>query len=264
MHYLVACSIMKNEERYIEEWLTFHHRIGVERFYIYDNGCTDRTLELIRGWKYADLVTVIDFPGVRVQHIAYAHMIKEHRAIAEWCAFIDADEFICPMGSVSVPDMLRLFSSECTGLYMHWLMFGSSGLQDRGPGPVTEAFVKRGPFSFGPNRIGKSVVKLRHATQPSGTHIIQSDGRMLNDSGEVIDQDCDGFHTGSSHRYLSLNHYFTKSLAEWRERRSMGRVSQDPNSPNYRRTEDQFHSHDVNQVEDLRAARIMQGCKGLY
>ena len=35
--------IVKNESPYISEWLEYHYKIGVDKFYIYDNDSEDRS-----------------------------------------------------------------------------------------------------------------------------------------------------------------------------------------------------------------------------
>lgn len=36
--YVGICAIVKNEQRNIQEWIDYHHWIGVGKFYIYDHG----------------------------------------------------------------------------------------------------------------------------------------------------------------------------------------------------------------------------------
>ena len=48
MVYLSLCAIMKDESPYIREWLLFHLEVGVEHFYLYDNGITCGTAEVIK------------------------------------------------------------------------------------------------------------------------------------------------------------------------------------------------------------------------
>ena len=38
---LAICAIFRDEARYLAEWLEFHQRQGVERFYLYENNSTD-------------------------------------------------------------------------------------------------------------------------------------------------------------------------------------------------------------------------------
>jgi glycosyltransferase involved in cell wall biosynthesis len=174
---LAACVIVKNEGRYVQEWLSYHQAVGVERFIIYDNQSQDDTLAQIRAWPRQDLVTLIDWPKVPGQLPAYQHAIDNFRDVAEWCAFIDCDEFLCPQGTLSIREFLSNIGPLCAGVYAQWLMFGSSGKMVREPGPVTERFTRRGQGSFGPNCIGKSIVKMARAIGPRNPHVIRVDGR---------------------------------------------------------------------------------------
>jgi hypothetical protein len=262
--FLVVCAIVKNEAQYIYEWLSYHHFLGVERFYIYNNNSSDETLDVIRSWPHAHLVQVINWPHVGGQHGAYRHMVREYGDAAEWCAFIDGDEFLCPQTEVGLPGVLEAFSSDCSGLYAHWLMFGSSGLTNRIPGLVTETFVHRGWNSFGPNALGKSIVKLKQAIGPLGAHVMQLAGRLINDTGAEISQTDELACVTPSHKTLAINHYFTKSLEEWSTRRNLGKATHLPQDPQFRRSRQEFDQHDVNDVVDRRALHLMSRCKPFY
>lgn len=260
----VVCAIFKDEAEYLYEWLSFHNYIGVQHFYLYNNNSTDRSLDVIRSWPFQDRVTVIDWPAIPGQVSAYRHMIENHRDAAEWCAFIDCDEFLCPQTEVPVGAVLDMFTEQCTGLYVHWLMFGSSGQVEKRPGLVTERFTRRGYDSFPPNHIGKSVVKLRDVTEAGFCHMIRTKGRMINDSGDEIAQMGNGIHTGFSHRLIALNHYYTKSFAEWRERRAKGKADKAVDAPDFKRSDGEFYQHDQNVFEDLKAFQITQRMKPFY
>ena len=262
--YLAVCAIARNEGRYIYEWLSFNHFVGVERFVIFNNNSTDNMVEEIRRWPRADCVTVIDWSPVPGQLAAYSHMLGKYRDLAEWCAFIDCDEFICPRSSLSVPDVLRSLSPLCNGVFLHWLMFGSSGLMNYEPKPITQRFVKRGYDDFGPNNVGKTIVRLSAAIEIAGPHIIRCEGRLINDSNDLVNQDCHGIHTSSSHRYLALNHYYTKSVEEWHWRRSLGKADKTSADPDFRRNERDFELHDVNDITDLTASDMMQQVLARY
>ena len=45
--YLSAVAIVKNEGRYLREWLEFQRLMGAEHVYLYDNGSTDSTDEVL-------------------------------------------------------------------------------------------------------------------------------------------------------------------------------------------------------------------------
>lgn len=258
---LAACAIVKNEGAYIYEWLSFHHVVGVERFFIYDNNSTDDTRAEIARWPLRDRVTVIDWPHVPGQLAAYHHMLAHHRDAATWCAFIDCDEFLCPRGPISVRDFLYEMSPLCDTLYVHWLMFGSSGQVARTPGPVTERFLRRGHADFGPNLIGKSITRLATGAVPSSPHVVRGPGRFVNEMNVALDTAATAPGLRPSHRFIALNHYFTKSLEEWRQRRALGMAD---HGPAFIRPEREFRHHDVNDVLDVTAANIMQQARRLF
>jgi len=87
------------------------------------------------------------------------------------------------------------------------------------------------------------------------------EGRMINDSNVELDQQGSGIYPSSSHRYIALNHYFTKSLEEWEWRRSLGKADKSSNDPDFRRSYREFELHDANDVLDTRAAEIMETAK---
>lgn len=262
--YVSICAIVKNEGRYIQEWLSYHYAIGIERFVIFHNSSTDDTLAQIAAWPASHLVEVIEWPYDAPQSSAYKEMLKNHRDVSDWCAFIDVDEFITPKGSKSLHEVLRALPDDVGGLYIHWLMFGSAGHTERQPGLVTETFTRRGHSGFAPNRYGKSIVRMSAVTDLLGPHIIGSRLRFVNTEGVDVAQDKGGAQEGVCHTALAIHHYFTKSLEEWRVRRALGRPGLPKGHPDSIRSEAQFASHDVNHVFDDDAARVMQYARTLF
>lgn len=248
---LAICAILRNEGRYIEEWLDHHHAVGVRRFVLYDNGSTDDMAARIAAWRHAGCVTLVPWLGFRAQIAAYQHMLATHRGIAEWCAFIDADEFIVPRAGTGLAEILAAQPDEAGGLFLHWLMFGSSGHAQYSEAPVRQRFTRRGHADFPPNKVGKCLVRLARAREARNPHIIACDGALLNDAGETIDQAGPGIHHGISHRLVALHHYFTKSAEEWRWRREGGRQDHDLS-----RAASEFVQYDVNAVEDRGALGV--------
>jgi Glycosyl transferase family 2 len=55
---LTLATIVKNEVAILPEWIAFHLSVGFEHFYIYENGSTDGTVELLARYSEAGIVTV--------------------------------------------------------------------------------------------------------------------------------------------------------------------------------------------------------------
>jgi len=92
--YLAVCAIMKNEGRYLREWIEFHKIVGVERFYLYDNGSTDDTCDVLAPYVRSGDVILTDWALHPGQVQAYDHCLKQNASKARWIAFIDLDEFL--------------------------------------------------------------------------------------------------------------------------------------------------------------------------
>ena len=105
-YYLTVCAIAKNEGPYFKEWIEWHRKQGVEKFYIYDNESTDCTKEVLEPYIESGLVEYRYWPGQKQQLATYDDCFERHRLEARWIAVIDLDEFIVPMQDRSIPEFL--------------------------------------------------------------------------------------------------------------------------------------------------------------
>ena len=80
--------IVKNEARYIREWLEYHFLIGVDHIYIYDNDSTDGIHALLVPYIKKGLVTYILCPGKKMQIPAYNDAIARFGIKNKWMGFI--------------------------------------------------------------------------------------------------------------------------------------------------------------------------------
>jgi len=83
-----------------------------------------------------------------------------------------------------------------------------------------------------------------HTPQIAKGSLIDEFGRIGGSQGHP------DHHTVSEARRLVINHYFTKSRAEWDQKRSRGRATQKPNANTRVRPATFFETHDINEVED--------------
>lgn len=114
------CSLIKNEEKYLKEWIEYHRLVGVEHFYLYNNGSRDRTKEVLEPYIKDGVVTLINWPNrfssyseddvtwaLTVQLPAFENAAK-YLALKEtkWLAVVELDEFIVPVNASSIPEVL--------------------------------------------------------------------------------------------------------------------------------------------------------------
>ena len=59
---LVVASMFKNENSVIKEWLDHNIAVGVEHFYLIDNGSTDGYANILHPYMHRGLVTLVADP----------------------------------------------------------------------------------------------------------------------------------------------------------------------------------------------------------
>ena len=232
---LSICAIMKNEGPYLQEWIEYHHLAGVEKFYLYDNGSTDRTQDIIKPYVTSGLVEYTYFPIDKPQIPAYKDCIDRHMMDSEWLAFIDLDEFIVPVQSMSIKDSLPS-SATISQIVINWLIFGSNGQTKRLPGYVMERFTKRGTRHW----LSKTIVNPRKIHK-IGVHEHIVSGRTLHPG---IDQ-------------IRINHYHCKSWEEYQLKAAKGDVLFGRENGPLKYARKCFDEHDLNDISDLTILKFL-------
>lgn len=107
---MCVCTMVYNQARFLKEWIVYHSRIGVERWFLYDNNSNDSLLKTLR-WMNEDgyNVTRHAWPWVKTQEAGFAHCALRARESCEWVGFIDVDEFfhLTSPSTTSFSDILR-------------------------------------------------------------------------------------------------------------------------------------------------------------
>lgn len=220
---IAICAIFKDEAQDLLEWLAFHKMIGIDLFFLYDNGSSDGGSELIRRSDFARNVTLTDWPDRPGQLSAYNHFRRNHADSVAWVAFIDIDEFMVPLDGGSVREILmRELYQPFAQIMVQWLVFGPSGHDRRPPGLVTENYIRRVPVTIGTSRHIKSFVRTDKFLGIDYTpHAAECSGPACNTRGEELlpyaiqEVEC--------HETMVVHHYFTKSREDWEFKRRRGR-----------------------------------------
>lgn len=249
-------AIIKNEAPYILEWIEYHRLIGVTRFYLYDNESTDNLRDVIEPLIADGTVIYERISGKERQLDAYNKMLSDHGNECDFCAFIDADEFLF-FGELNPLDYLKTnLSQSVGGLCLNWIVFGSSHRTEKPEGLVLENYLQRGASDFEANRHVKTIcrpstvigfINPHYCRYRYGYHAEDTRGASMSYGhtaplGEVP--------------IPHIKHYFSKSLEEYLKKRSRGCAD-----GHAMRDLDDFYRHDVNDVYDdsmLPYARAVQ------
>jgi len=237
---LTICAVFRDEAEYLDEWLTFHSHVGVDRFYLYDDGSTDRYREVLDPWIRSNRVVLRSAEGRR-QNSIYNDCLKNHRFNTKWIAFIDIDEFLWSPSDVSTIEVLGDFVGAAAVL-VRWVLFGSSGHTSRPKLPVLEAYTKCRPAgaeldaqstseprpkSAKPRRVtgnalqGKSIVNPRRVFR-MGIHTPEIYfGSLVSEAGSTLSRLAVKNHKARQAFWrttpvdrLRINHYWSRSIEE--------------------------------------------------
>eukprot|EP00752_Nemacystus_decipiens_P016051 g14350.t1 len=114
---MAVCTMFKNEAPYLEEWLQYHRLLGVSKVYLYDNGSSDRSREVVRSFEMSRFVEVRNWPHDGAQTEALNDCLCRFRHTTRWMSFIDVDEFVDPAPNLAVTTMGNFGRGRVSQLY---------------------------------------------------------------------------------------------------------------------------------------------------
>lgn len=213
---LAICAIMKNEARNVVEWIAYHRAVGVDKFYLYDNGSTDDTVAVLQPLVDAGLVELTDWPQRPGQIAAYEDFARRHGAEWTWAAFIDLDEFITIFDGRSIVEWLVNFS-HVGAVALQWMNFGPAGYEERPRGLQIEAFNKRVTNRYLVNGHVKCLVRMERFQKVASPHAFFVDGPVLNELSQEVSGGPSSYDIQETIRHdeICINHYYTRSREDW-------------------------------------------------
>jgi hypothetical protein len=242
---LAVATIFKNEAPYLREWIEFHRLVGIERFYLYDNGSDDGSRAVLEPYRRAGTVVITDWPWHPGQISAYTHCAHTYADDAAWIAFIDIDEFFFAPDGQDLRVVLAEFDRpEIGGIGVNYADFGTSGHLTRPSSLVIESYL---------HRVGlETCIPLPHLLLAEGldpadsasyypmcAHVssVVRPGRVLRFRSSHYAEYHPGAHAVTengdptqgpltervSMRRLRMNHYWTKSVEECKQKCLRGR-----------------------------------------
>jgi hypothetical protein len=218
-------AILKDEDKFVDEWIAYHRLVGVDHFILYDDDPQQHLKQVLL--PHATYVTFYDWTepynvgnGRDKQTRAYRHGLLH--ATSKWVGFIDIDEFIVLRRHKDVHSFLAEFD-DAHAVLLTWHLFGHNGVFDHLPGLVTESLTKR---QMRPGRMMKTIVLRDAAREIKSAHTCSVQNRELvfdaNHNRFTIDQYPNK--TAVAH----INHYVCRSFTIWMARVQRGCLSYEP------------------------------------
>ena len=244
-------AVCKNERNLVAEWLAFHAAVGFDRVVLYDNNSDDGTAKAARDMR-GIAVDVIPWSSRAqdYQTSAYDDAVKRYGRRFEWVAFLDLDEFLLPIRDGSVGAFASRVGGDAEGIAVNWALYGSSGRLDAPAGLVTENYLRRAGDTAWFNNHVKTLVRPRAYIRAENPHFVRISGRYVGGDGAPVDWGSDGLTvTPRGLRDIRVNHYFTRSRADWTRKLARG-------YNNDSRSMEDFERYDRNEVYDDAALAV--------
>jgi hypothetical protein len=220
--YLAASTIYRDDAAYLPEWIEFHRLVGVERFFLYDNGSTDDHLEVLAPYLEAGIATRHEWampflsPQGRPKALvrAFEHCVGAHRDDARWIAFLDVDEFLFSPTGAPLPEVLRDYEDH-PGVVVSRVEFGASGHVAKPSGLVIESYVERRPVRPDDEALFKTIVDPSRVALCLGAHsFVYRDGAPVDERMRPVDMIRHPTRKPIAWERLRAHHYGTKSEEE--------------------------------------------------
>jgi len=249
MNTALVC-IAKDEDHYLDEWLSYHMKLGFSEVFVYQNN-----------WRYKGdksaygNVRWIDFDGEARQLPAYNDFIDNHNTRFDFAAFFDVDEYLCLPTGIALPEFLIGYE-QFPAVGINWRCFGDSGMKDVVGGNYS--LVNR--FLMCEKTLNKHIKTILNFNICHGfAHFVNPhfvDAAMS--CNFTVDVGKKTFIRGPFNEIFTygagqLNHYNSKTFEEFSHKFVRGKADTPKNHPAYNYTMENFYRHNHNDVMDTTA-----------
>ncbi len=219
-------AILKNEEKFLDEWLVYHQLIGVDHFFLYDDNQTLPLKNFLTPhFKY---VTVINWRESNAGYLreksqirAYNDACKKYIKGYEWVIFLDADEFIVLKEHVSLSEFLKGFDNA-SSISLNWHLFGHNGFDVDPERLITTSMTRR---RLKPSLEVKTITRVEAIDSVDSAHFCNlKTGIRVDANNKFWGEELYAGKTDVAH----INHYYCRSFNRWMERVERGDVNYNP------------------------------------
>lgn len=257
---VTLCSVMKDEERYVPEWLAYHRALGFDEILIVDNDSGPAGRGQLLALERAGLMRRLRWatqPNAHNQHLAY--MLALRAATTDWVCYLDIDEFLVLHEDRDVGGFVARFADDVSLVSLNWRVFGSSGHRRHSPEPSFLRFPWAARADHPINRHLKYFARAAQVIEPYPHSAAMRGGRSVDAAGVEIAIEAHSWGP-ISHRIAQVNHYVLRSRDEFDAKLRRGRISEAGTGAAAMSADDArgyFEAHDLNDEPDLAAFAML-------
>ena len=206
---IAICAIIKDEHRYLDEWLQYHLNLGFDEIWLYEDFGSLSHKDICKKYDNVIINSMELFESHRInpkrQTILYKWFLEKYRDNYDWITFIDIDEFITLDKGLNLKDVLNEYREQ-KGLFMAWKLYNANNLieppKDYKVLDTYKEYVKN--YKVDIIRI-KSFVNTKNNGKLKTHHWVEDGVTPL------LDKEA----SKCTYDKIWINHYYTKSWTEW-------------------------------------------------
>ena len=241
---IALVCIAKNEDRYIDEWIDYHKKLGFDEIFVYQN---DWKAKNRHPWAH-----YLSIDGFCQQVTSYNNFLNDNRHKFEWAAFLDVDEYIVLKKHQNINDFLNDYR-DLPAIGLNWCLFGDNGLTGKVSDYSTiKRFTKRRAHV---DRHIKSILNLRLSMD--AIMDIHNPNCAIGDTNKKLFKG--SYNPDGPTDVAQINHYYCRTKIEFIAKSQRGVACLTENHPCFYRSIDCFDRHNFNEVEDMTAYHFMYG-----
>ena len=237
---VAMCAIARKENRYIKYFIEFYKKIGYNHIYLYDNNDPEDEsvddVQVVKDGIKEGYITLINYkdipyhPNMLSQMKAYYSCYENYNLEYDWISFFDIDEFLIlqPKG-ITIQEFLdNPIYNDCDNIKFSWKVFTDNNQLEYQEGSPIDRFPIETKFKY-ENRHVKSIARgglnYTNYKRTNNPHCIWSDIKSCTSSGKPIDSS--PYIMPPDTKTSWLNHYVTKSVREFFEKKYKSKIDVD-------------------------------------
>ena len=228
---VLLCTIGKEENKYIKEFVNYYKKLKIEKIILYDNNDIngENFQDILKKDISNNFVKIINYRGFKLpQQKALANCYEVYNNYYDWIAFYDIDEFLQINDYDNINKFLSLSKfKKCQSIIINWKYYGDNNKLYYEPKPVIERFTYPFYFTNKSMNYNKFLISGAKTIVRGRLNIIwQHFPHFLNNTincrpdGTILNN----YFSSPQYSIAYINHYTTKSTEEFAERLNKGDV----------------------------------------
>ena len=229
---VLLCTIGKEENKYIKEFVNHYRNLKVKQIILYDNNdINGENFDKILNKEISEnFVKIINYRGIRLPQKKTIHdCYKTNNNYYDWIAFYDIDEFLYIKNYNDINKFLSLPRfQKCQSIIINWKYYGDNNKLYYEPKPVCQRFPKPFYFTKKNKNFSKYLFSAAKTIVRGGLNIVwQQFPHYLKNtincrpSGNILKN----YYSPPQYSIAYISHYTTKSTEEFAERLNKGDVN---------------------------------------